>query len=85
MGKKPFPKRASGGFRSSSTKFFNTAGIEPKRIGGKKVRKAGQEVEEIVLYSAPPIETPVIVPEIKLSFGESLRRSLWSFVRRERG
>jgi hypothetical protein len=95
MGKKSFPKRPSGGFRSSTKKFYVTAGIEPVRIGGKKVKNPEDEVieppvdeiltEETVLYKAPVIETSIKVPEIKsCCVGEKFMRGLWNFVRGER-
>lgn len=95
MGKKPFSKRPSGLERSRIKSFENTAGIELKRIGGKKVIRKPKEVAEetqveekpyfeTVLYSAPVLEIPLKVPEIKPSIGENFMRGLWNFLRGER-
>jgi len=91
MGKKSFPNKLSGLDRSSNMRFENTVGRDPKRVGGKKVKKFREEevadgaiFGETVLYQAPVLEIPVRVPEIKPSFKEQFMRGLWSFMRGER-
>lgn len=90
MGKKSYSKRPSGVARSLIKNFENTAGIEPKRVGGKKLR----EPRETILYTAPvselvedlPVitETLTVRKEVKPFFGEQFMRGFWNFVRGER-
>jgi hypothetical protein len=60
MGKKSFPKRPSGGFRSSTKKFYVTAGIEPVRIGGKKVKSPEEDTIEPLVDEIPPYRESVL-------------------------